>query len=135
MSRESVGLARQTLELWSQGADDEMARTLAPDVEWHHNIGLGTPLEGFYRGREEVLGLSTTIRDSFGVGWVEIEDVRDLSPTEVLALGTLHLEGRGSGAAVTTPFGAVTEIRDELAVRQRFWTDRDAALEAVGLSE
>jgi ketosteroid isomerase-like protein len=67
MSQENVELARRTWELWSQGADDEVARRLAPDVEWHHQIGLGTPAEGIYRGREEVLELSTTIRDSFGV--------------------------------------------------------------------
>ena len=120
-------------ELWSQGADDEAAGQLASDVEWHHNVGLGTPLEGIYRGREDVLELSTTIRDSFGVMRVEIEDVRDLSPTEVLTLGTLHVEGRGSGAAVTTPFGAVTDVLDGLVVRQRFWTDQSKALEAAGL--
>jgi len=135
MSRENLELARRNWELWSQGADDEIARTLAPDVEWHHNIGLGTPLEGIYRGREEVLELSMTIRDSFGVARVEIEDVRDVSPTEVLTLGTLHLEGRGSGAAVMTPFGAVTDVLDGLAVRQRFWTDQSKALEAAGLRE
>jgi ketosteroid isomerase-like protein len=135
MSQENVELARRTWELWSQGADDEVARRLAPDVEWHHQIGLGTPAEGIYRGREEVLELSTTIRDSFGVIRVEIEEVRDLSPTEVLTLGTLHLEGRGSGAAVTTPFGAVTDVLDGLAVRQRFWTDQSKALEAAGLRE
>jgi ketosteroid isomerase-like protein len=133
ISEQNVELARRNWELWSQGADDdEVARTLAPDVEWHHNIGLGTPLEGIYRGREEVLELSTTIRDSFGVARVEIEDVRDLSLTEVLTLGTLHLVGRGSGAAVTTPFGAVTDVRDGLVVRQRFWTDQSKALEAAG---
>ena len=135
MWQANVELTRQTWELWSQGADDEVARRLAPDVEWHHQIGVGTPAEGIYRGREAVLELSTTIRDSFGVIRVEIEDVRDLSPTEVLTLGTLHLEGRGSGAAVTTPFGAVTDVLDGLAVRQRFWTDQSKALEAAGLRE
>jgi ketosteroid isomerase-like protein len=135
MSQDNVELTRRTWELWSRGADDEIARQLAPDVEWHHNVGLGTPLEGIYRGREAVIELSTAIRDSFGVARVEIEDVRDLSSTEVLVLGTLHLEGRGSGAAVTTPFGAVTEILDGLAVRQRFWTNQSKALEAAGLSE
>jgi ketosteroid isomerase-like protein len=135
MSQENVELARRTWELWSQGADDEVARRLAPDVEWHHQMGLGTPAEGIYRGREEVLELSTTIRDSFAVIRVEIEEVRDLSPTEVLTLGTLHLEGRGSGAAVTTPFGAVTDVVDGLAVRQRFWTDQSKALAAAGLRE
>ena len=136
MSQENVELARRAWELWNQGAaDDEIARRLAPDVEWHHQIGLGTPAEGIYRGREEVLKLSATLRDSFGVARVEIEDVRDLTPTEVLVLGTMHLEGRGSGAAVTTPFGAVTEVLDGLVVRQRFWTDQTKALEAAGLRE
>jgi ketosteroid isomerase-like protein len=135
MSRENVELMRRTWELWSRGADDEISRQLAPDVEWHHNVGLGSPLEGIYRGREEVIELWTAIRDSFGVTGVEIEDMRDLSSTEVLVLGTLHLEGRGSGAAVTTPFGAVTEILDGLAVRQRFWTDQGKALEAAGVRE
>jgi len=136
MPQENVELARRAWELWNQGAaDDEIARRLAPDVEWHHQIGLGTPAEGIYRGREEVLKLSATLRDSFGVARVEIEDVRDLTPTEVLVLGTMHLEGRGSGAAVTTPFGAVTEVLDGLVVRQRFWTDQTRALEAAGLRE
>jgi ketosteroid isomerase-like protein len=135
MSQENVELALRTWELWNQGADDEVARRLAPDVEWHHQIGLGTPAEGIYRGRAGVLELSRAIRDSFGVARVEIEDVRDLSATEVLTLGTMHLEGRGSGAAVTTPFGAVTEILDGLAVRQQFWTDQSKALEAAGLRE
>jgi hypothetical protein len=46
MSQENVELALRTWELWSQGADDQVARRLAPDVEWHHQIGLGTPAEG-----------------------------------------------------------------------------------------
>ena len=78
MSQDNVELARWNWELWNQGADDELFRQMAPEVEWHHNIGLGTPAEGIYRGREDVLDLSTTIRDSFGVARFEIEEVRDL---------------------------------------------------------
>ena len=135
MSQENVEIVRRTFDLWSRGADDEFVRNIAPDVEWHHNIGVGTPLEGVYHGRSQVLGLFDTIRDSFGVGYFELEEVRDLSTTEVLALGQLHLEGRGSGAAVVTPFGAVVEVVDGLAVRQWFWTDQSKALEAAGLRE
>ena len=135
MAQENIELARRTWELWSEGADDEVARQLAPDVEWHHQIGLGTPLEGIYRGPEEVLELSAAFRDAFDVAGIEIEDVRDLSSTEVLVLGTMHLEGRDSGAAVATPFGAVTDVLAGLVVRQRFWTDQSTALEAVGLRE
>jgi ketosteroid isomerase-like protein len=135
MSQENVKIVRRNFELWSEGADDELAHRLAPDVEWRHNIGAGTPLEGIYRGRAEVLELFDAIRDSFGVARFELEELRDLSPTEVLVLGQLHLEGRGSGAAVSTPFGAVVEVIDGLATRQRYWTDRSSALEAVGLRE
>ena len=68
MSQENVEIARRNWELWSKGADDEVARRLAPDVEWQHQIGLGSPMEGVYRGREEVLELSAAIRDAFGCG-------------------------------------------------------------------
>ena len=135
MSSDTVELALLTWELWGEGADDQLARRRAPEVEWHHNVGLGTPLEGVYHGRQEVLELFAAIRDSFGVASFDLEEVRELSSTEVLVLGLLHVEGRGSGAAVTTPFGSVMEVRDGLAVRQRFWTDPHRALEAAGLAE
>jgi ketosteroid isomerase-like protein len=130
-----VDLARRNWELASQGTDDEIVRTFAPDVEWHHNVGLGTPLESVYPGREEVLKLLAAVRESFGVVGFEVEEVRDVSGTEVLTLGRLLVEGRGSGAAVSTFFGAITEVVDGLAVRQRFWTDQGKALGAVGLRD
>jgi ketosteroid isomerase-like protein len=133
MPPDNVDLARRTLALWNERADQEVARQLAPDIEWHHNVGLGTPLEGIYRGREEVLALFTAIRDSFGVARFEVDEARRLSASEVLVLGRLYVEGRDSGAAVSTSFGAVTEIVDGLAVRQRFWTDQSKALAAGGL--
>jgi ketosteroid isomerase-like protein len=133
VSQENVRLVRQSFELVNQGADEAFARYLAPDVEWQHNVGLGTLLEGIYRGREEVLAFFKATRESFGTLRLEVDDVRALSPAEVLVLGTMHVEGRGSGAAASTPFGAVIEIAEGLAVRQRFWADQGKALEAAGL--
>jgi ketosteroid isomerase-like protein len=135
MSQNNLATVRRNFELWDRRADDELARQIAPDVEWHHNVGVGTPLEGIYRGRAQVLELFGAIRDSFGVAIYEVEEVRELSSTEVLALGRIQLEGKGSGVAVATPFGAVTEIVDGLIVRQRFWTDQGKALEAAGLRD
>ena len=126
---------RRNWELANQGADDEVIRSLAPDVEWHHNVGLGSPMEGVYQGREEVRALFRAIRVSFGMLRFDVEEVREFSAGQVLSLGYLHGEGRASGAAAATPFGAVTEIRDGLAVRQRFWMSRYAALAAAGLKE
>ena len=44
MSWDNVATARRNFELCGRGADDELARRLAPDGEWHHNGGMGTPL-------------------------------------------------------------------------------------------
>ena len=129
VSKENVELARRSWELWSEGADEEVARQLgsrrgvAPPGRPRYSDGGHLPGAG--GGTRAVDSDSRLVR----CGPSEIEEVRDLSSTEVLVLGSLHLEGRGSGAAVTTPFGAVTEILDGLAVRQRFWTDQSKALE------
>jgi hypothetical protein len=76
MPRDIVDLARRNLALWNERADHEVARRLAPDIEWHHNSGLGTPLEGIYRGREEVLVLFTAIRAAFGIARFEVDEAR-----------------------------------------------------------
>jgi len=53
MSRENVKGAPWTWELWSTGADDEVARRLEHAVEHHHKVGVGTRPKRIYRGREE----------------------------------------------------------------------------------
>ena len=41
------------VERWNSGDDTGALESLAPDVEVHHNIRRGTPLEGIYRGHAE----------------------------------------------------------------------------------
>ena len=109
--------------------------TLAPDVEVHHNVGRGTPLEGIYHGHAEVRKLWADIRDSFAEARFDIERATE-NDGLVLVLGTLRLRGVGSGAVADTPFGLVTEVEQGVGHRQFFWTgDQTSALEAVGLSE
>jgi ketosteroid isomerase-like protein len=133
MSQESVDIARRSLDAFNAGDYDAALGFLAPDVEWEHNIGLATPMEGTYRGRAEVRQLWDRILEAFEDAHFEVDDGRDLGD-EVLVLGRLSTRGRGSGAAVATPFGSIGEVRDGLIVRQRFFVDRCKALEAVGLS-
>ena len=68
----------------------------APDVEVHHNVGLGTPLEGIYQGHAEVRKLWADIRESFGEARFDIERATEHDGV-VLVLGTLRLRGSGSG--------------------------------------
>ena len=134
MSQESVDIARRSLDAFNAGDYDAALGFLAPDVEWEHNIGLATPMEGTYRGRAQVRELWDRILEAFEDAHFEVDEVRDIGD-EVLVLGRLSTRGRGSGAAVGTPFGSVSEVRNGLIVRQRFFMDRSKALEVVGLSE
>jgi ketosteroid isomerase-like protein len=135
MSREKVELVVSALEKWNSGDDTGALESLAPDVEVHHNIGRGTPLEGVYHGHAEVRKLWADIRQSFAEARFDIDRATEHDDV-VLVLGTLRLRGTGSGAVADTPFGLVTEIEHGLGKRQFVWTgDQSRALEAVGLSE
>jgi ketosteroid isomerase-like protein len=53
----------------------------------------------------------------------------------ILAVGTLHGRGRGSGVDVEVDLAFVARLRDGLIRSFRTYTDRADALEAAGLSE
>ena len=65
MSQENVEVVVSALEKWDSGDDTGALESFAADVEVHHNIGHGTPLEGIYRGHAEVRKLWADIRESF----------------------------------------------------------------------
>ena len=94
MSQVNVDLVVTGLERWSAGDDTGALDSLAPDVELHHNIGVGTPLEGIYRGHAEVRKLWADIRESFGEARFDVERATE-HDGRVLVLGTLRLRGRG----------------------------------------
>ena len=133
MSQENVEVAVRAIERWNSGDDTSALESLAPDVEVHHNIGRGTPLEGIYKGHAEVRKLWADIRESFAEARFDIERATEHDGV-VLILGTLRLRGAGSGAVADTPFGLVTELAHGVGKRQFLWTgDQSSALEAVGL--
>ncbi len=135
MSQENVESVVVAIERWNSGDESGALESLAPDVEVHHNVGLGTPLEGIYQGHAEVRKLWADIRESFGEARFDIERATEHDGV-VLVLGTLRLRGSGSGATADTPFGLVAEVEQGVSRRQFVWTgDRSKALDAVGLSE
>jgi ketosteroid isomerase-like protein len=68
-----------------------------------------------------------------GIGW-EIEDMR-ADDDWVLALGRIRGRGRVSGAAIDARGGWVAHVHEGLITRFQTFSDRAAALEAVGLEE
>ena len=64
----------------------------------------------------------------------EIEEARDWGD-QVFVVATHHGRGRGSGVPSTLRTAYVYTVRRGKVGRVEVWSDRDAALEAAGLSE
>jgi ketosteroid isomerase-like protein len=134
MSQENVDVVLAGLERWSSGDETGALELLAPDVEHHHNIGVGSPLEGIYRGHAGMRKLWADFRESFAEARFEVDRATEHDGL-VLVLGTMRLRGAGSGAMADTPFGFVAEVEHGVGKRQFLWIDQARALEAVGLRE
>jgi ketosteroid isomerase-like protein len=137
MSWENVELVRRMLQAGNRDDLDAALTCFDCDAVWEHNLGVGTPMEGSYRGHQEIRHLWGAILEAFGDYRFEVGELNDYGD-QVMALGRLVIQGESSGAPVETPVGIVFDVRARCIVRTRFWQgpgSRGEALEAVGLRE
>jgi ketosteroid isomerase-like protein len=133
MSQENIEIPRRIMDAYNRGDIASFLEHLDPDVEW---IPILATLEGrVYRGRAGVRRwLEELARDweYFEPLYERFYDLGDV----VLILGRWRARGRVSGVELENQPGAwVYEIKDGKAVRMRTFTNRDEALEAVGMSK
>jgi ketosteroid isomerase-like protein len=125
MSAQNVQLVRTIYELWSRG---EAARHLIdPQLEYvnpHYAVEAGT--------RRERRALST-VREVYPDFRVEPERFIDAGE-DVVVIGTARGTA-ASGVQAQWRQGYVWTVRDGLAVRFRWFSHPQEALEAVGLRE
>jgi ketosteroid isomerase-like protein len=103
----------------------------APDVRFEPRQAM---LQGSFVGHD---GLRQWLGDAaahYGPSHLHFADVRDLGD-QVLALGTFHLTGRGSGIETEVPAAIAATFRDGLIIHLKDYGDHRQALEAAGLWE
>ena len=130
MSQENVELLRSLQDDWNRGDTTVDAERFHPDLEY---LPRRSATEGAYRG---LAGLQSFIADTFEV-FEKFElhfEFADLGE-RVLAWGHIHVRARGSGIETDIQSGGIFEFRDGKVVRWEDFGSKDAALEAVGLSE
>ena len=131
MSKENVDRFLETIEAFSRGDVERWLETFHPDaVGEFQNV----ELEGGYSGHNGLRRFFADFAESFEMFHVLCPDVRDLGD-RVLALGTLHTIGRGSGMENEAPVAFVASYRDGLCTHFKDYGDWGQALEAAGLSE
>jgi ketosteroid isomerase-like protein len=129
MSQENVEIVRRLLEVTRAEDASAAVHLLDPDLEW---IPLRAATEGAYRGIEGYLKFVADTDESFEIfeSHLELHDAGD----RVLAWGTIHLRGGGSGVEFDVPVGGIFDFRDGRIIRWQDFGSREAALEAAGLS-
>ena len=124
---------QEAQEPFNEGDFEKAFATLAPDVEWHLLPGL--PETGVLLGRDAVIRFFAETRDA--LNWqVHAQEFRLAGAGRVFVHQRGSSVGRASKIAGTGDFFQIWEIDTTgQAVRVLEFTDRDAALEAAGLSE
>jgi ketosteroid isomerase-like protein len=90
-------------------------------------------LQGTYVGSDGVMQWLADLAGHYEVGGhIRLSDVRDLGD-RVLALGTLHFTGRGSGIETEAPVAVVATFRNGLITHFKDYGAKEEALQAAGL--
>jgi ketosteroid isomerase-like protein len=134
MSQENVEIARRAAVTWNDGDLEAFWALYHPDVEWDARNYSGWPEEPVYRGKEAVRKLLEEWRAIFSDYEFGVDRYVDLGE-RVLSICWQRGRGTGSGTPVLMEFAQVITVRDGLIVRNENYSDREEALEAVGLSE
>jgi ketosteroid isomerase-like protein len=128
----------ELIEVFRRGVQAVNARDTEALVELFHADAVFVPLraavEGASPGHEAIRRFFADNEESFDVFHADYDDVRVVGG-RALALGTLHVRGKGSGAEATRESAVVIEAREGKITRFEDFGDRTRALAAVGLSE
>jgi ketosteroid isomerase-like protein len=129
----NVATVRRLFERWNAGNHVIPAEVLDPAVE------LESPLSSVsgepYRGHAGIEDWVRDLDEQFAEWRLRLDEVREIGNV-VLAVGGIHLLGRGSGVALDQPAAWVANFgTDHRITRFRIYLDPGAALKAVGLGE
>ena len=106
-----------------------------PEVVYDMSHAGGWPEKQSYRGHS---GLSEMANDWFATWdfWFELEGVRDLGGNHCVVMANDRMTGTGSGVRLDSVLWTqVATVKHGLCIRVDNYTDRQEALEAVGLRD
>jgi ketosteroid isomerase-like protein len=130
MSPENLEIVRRLLDAVERNDLPAALACLDPALEW---VPLRAATEGTYHGHEGYERFVADTNDNFEIFEPHFE-LRELGDG-VLAWGSIHVRGSGSGVEMDIPTGGVFELRAGKIVRWQDSGSKEQALEALGLSE
>ena len=95
---------------------------------------LRSQTEGAFVGHEGMRRFLADTAQTFEMFKATYTDLRDLGEERLLAIGTIRMRGRESGAETDVLSAAIVEFRDGRMLRYKDHADRRLALQMAGLS-
>jgi len=132
MSQENVELFHYATAAMNRGDVEYAVRHSTEDVVV---IAARSAVEGHFVGHEGLRKFFADNATNFEVFQVRYDDVRDLGEDRVLAIGTIHIRGRGAGVETDVPVAGIATYSGGKLSRWEDFRERRAALEAAGLEE
>jgi len=96
----------------AQGEPGAVAERMHADVVWEHNIGMGSPEEGVYRGRESVIALLDRIVDTWEYLRPEPSSIDLLDDGRYRVRGELRAKHPSSDTEIRAPYEQHLEVQD-----------------------
>jgi ketosteroid isomerase-like protein len=122
---DNIELVHRGVEGLNRGEVD--LEIIDPEVVF---IPMRAPVQGAYHGHDGIRAFVADNQESFEVFHVTIEETHDLGD-RVVAIGTLRVRGKGSGAEVEVPTASVSTYRDGRLIRFEEFGERTLALQAA----
>jgi ketosteroid isomerase-like protein len=134
MSQENAEIVQRQLDAFNRRDVEGAVAFASPDVEWEDSM-FWTEHVRIHRGRAELREWIERVLDPWESIRVEADELAETSDGRVFA--RLSLTGRGKASGVVTEQHAWTVLwfANGMCTRRRVFRDREAALEAAGLSE
>src|SRR6476659_4010496 len=133
MSRENVDIVKRFVDAFNRRDLNALMDTATLDLAFSPALA-GTIDDNRFQGREGMRAYFADVDSAWEEFRLIVDEYRDLGD-RVLTLGRLEGRGRGSGAVVETPQGAVGDFRDGKLSSVRSYLDHGEALRAAGLTE
>ena len=132
MSQENVELFHRVTAAINRADGEYAVRNSTRDVVI---IAARSAVEGAFVGHDGVRKFFADNALNFEVFQVRYDDVRELDEDHVLAIGTIHIRGRGAGVETDIPVAGIATFRRGKLSKWEDFRERRAALEAAGLTE
>ena len=134
MSQENVELFRRGAEAWDRGDLDELLALYDAEAELDFVRFEGWVERPVFRGRAAIRAFFEQWREAFADYRYVVERYVDAGE-RVLALCSQSGAGPGSTGLAMMRLAQIATFKDGLIVRMENYSDREQALDAVGLSE